>query len=452
VLEPVDNALQEKVRQEMDDWQVPGMAVGVWQDGHVTASGFGVTSLETGYPVRPDTIFQIGSISKVFTATLAMRLVEAGEIALDTPVITYLPDLKLSDGAAQRSLTMRHLLTHSSGLHGDWFADFGMGDDCLDKAMAEVHTLEQFAAPGDVWSYCNSGFYIAGAVVERVTGQTFEDVMREMVFQPLGMDRAFFFAHEAIVYPVAVGHSLEPGKEPEVSRRYPLPRAVNAAGGILSNVENMLRFAAIHINDGRVNGARVLSPESVAEMQREQVKAAVVADYYGLGWALRIRDGVKLAGHGGTTNGFQTYLTIVPEKRFAICMLTNLNRGSAAYQRIETWALDHFCGVRDLRPDPIELPAAKLERLAGRYEQPLHDITIAVDDDRLRLDVIDRFPRATELTEVKVPTMHAYPVSEVDFIIDDGALDGGHVDFILSDDGTPRYFRYHGRVSKPVKA
>src|SRR5260221_10033757 len=102
------------VREQMRSWRVPGVAIGVLQDGQTLTRGYGVASIETEAPVRPDTLFQIGSISKVFTAMLVMRLVEAGQLDLDTPIITYLPELKLADEAAQRAITLRHLLAHTS--------------------------------------------------------------------------------------------------------------------------------------------------------------------------------------------------------------------------------------------------------------------------------------------------------------------------------------------------
>jgi CubicO group peptidase (beta-lactamase class C family) len=438
------------VERQMRDWKVPGMAVGILKDGEIETHGFGVSSIETGFPIRPDSLFQVGSISKVYTAMLVMRLVEEGKLDLGTPVVQYLPELKLQDADAQRSLTMRHLLTHTSGLHGDWFADFGWGDDTLDKAMVEVHTLRQIASPGEVWSYCNSGFYVAGAIVQQITEHVFERAISEMLFEPLDLDRSFYWAHEAIVYPVAVGHSIEPGKEPEVARRYPLPRNVNAAGGIISNVENLLRFASANMVTEEGDCGSYLSLESILEMQREQAKAAVVADYYGIGWAIKHRGGVKLIGHGGTTSGFQTYLTLVPEKNFAIAQLTNLNRGSAAYQRIEEWALEHFCGIRHERPETIRLSSEQLEQLTGQYEQPIHSITISVHNGGLRLDVVDHLPREIEKKDVTNPPKYARPISETDFIIEGGPDDGTHVDFILDDSGKPRFFRYHGRVSEPV--
>jgi CubicO group peptidase (beta-lactamase class C family) len=447
-----DNAVELKtiVEKQMADWQVPGIAVGILQNGEMQTYGFGVASVETGFPMRPDTVLQIGSISKIFTSTLVMTLVDEGKLDLDTPVCEYMPDLQLQDKEVQRQLTIRHLLAHTSGLYGDWFEDFGPGDDSLGKALANVHTLRQIARPGEVWSYCNSGFYIAGAVIERVTGQTFEQAVKERIFDPIGMEKATFFAHEAIAYPTAVGHNLEDGEQ-LVARRYPLPRNVNAAGGIITDVGEMLRFAQMHLNEGTIDGNQVLTPESAKAMQNEEAKAAVIANYYGLAWALRDRDGKRLVGHGGSTNGFRAHLVIIPEEQFAIVILTNGNQGVAAYHRIEEWALEHYCGIKKETPQQVSLSNEQLERLAGYYEQPIHKITITVQDGGLKLDVVDRSPLVDEEKEVVQDPKWAFPTSDRDFVIKGGPDDGQHVDFVFDQDGNPKFFRYHGRVSEPVR-
>ncbi|TVR68575.1 MAG: class A beta-lactamase-related serine hydrolase [Sphaerobacteraceae bacterium] len=442
--------LKQVAEQLLSEWQVPGIAVGILQNGEVETYGFGQASVETGFPMRPDTVLQIGSISKIFTSTLAMALVDAGKLDLDTPVVAYVPDLQLQDKEAQQTLTMRHLLTHTSGLYGDWFQDFGLGDDALGKALANIHTLRQISRPGEVWSYCNSGFYLAGAVIERLTGKTFEQAMADYVFEPLGMEKATFFAHEAITWPTAVGHNIEDG-ELAVARRYPLPRNVNAAGGIITDVGEMLRFAQLHVSDGNINGNQVLSAESVKAMQNDETKAAVMADYYGLAWALRDRDGKRLVGHGGSTNGFRAYLCTVPEENFAIVMLTNGNLGTAVYHRLEDWALEHYCGIKNVKPEAVELSNEQLEHLTGYYEQPIHKITLSAENGGLRLDVVDRSPLADASEEKPQDPKWAYPTSDRDFIIQGGPDDGQHVDFVFDEDGNPRYFRYHGRVSEPVR-
>ncbi|HET9172099.1 MAG TPA: serine hydrolase domain-containing protein, partial [Actinospica sp.] len=294
--------LDEAVHAAMEHWSVPGIAVGILRRGDVERRAYGVTSRETDQPVTPDTLFQIGSISKVFTATLAMMLVDDGKLDLDTPVSTYLPDLKLADAEALRAITLRHLFSHTSGLEGDRFTDYGLGDDALAKAIAEFDTLRQLTRPGELWTYCNSGFYLAGRVIERVTGEVFEQILRERLFAPLGLERSFLFAHEAIVYPVAIGHApKEPGAaDQEIVRAYPLPRNVNPAGGVISTVGDLLKFAAFHLAGGTAGGKQVLSSDAVDAMQQPQTVAGNFAEHYGLGWALHTVGGERVIGHGGT--------------------------------------------------------------------------------------------------------------------------------------------------------
>src|SRR5579884_179400 len=228
-----------------------------------------------------------------------------------------------------------------------------MGDDALAKAIAEFHTLPQQTQPGETWAYCNAGFYLTGRIIERVLDSGYEAAMREWIFQPLGLERTFFFAHEAIVYPVAVGHvSKEPGSaEHEIVRSYPLPRCVNAAGGIISTVGDLLRFAAFHLDGGRAGDEQLLAPDLVASMQEPQTEAGSFADHYGIGWSLRTVDGHQLVAHGGTTNGFNAELLLVPEAGFAVAMLTNSGRGHTAMRELQAWVLEQALGIHEREPE-----------------------------------------------------------------------------------------------------
>ncbi|MBX6342221.1 MAG: beta-lactamase family protein [Thermomicrobiaceae bacterium] len=350
--------LVEHARAEMARWRVPGLTLGVLDaDGAVEVAGLGATSLETGWPVSPDTLFQIGSISKVFCTTLVMTLVDEGRVDLDAPIRAYLPDLALADPAAPGAITVRHLLTHQSGIWGDFFDDFGWGDDALARALAHMRALEQLYPPGELWSYCNAGFQLAGAIVERVLGQPFEAAMRERVLAPLGLERTVYFPHEAFAYPHAVGHTERtPGAlDFQVARDYWLHRAINPAGGLLSTARDLLRFAAFHLGDGTSNGARVLSEAALRAMREPQTPAANWADAWGLGWDLRTIGGLQVIGHGGGTNGFITRLTVVPERRVALAVLTNASSGGAVNRAVERAALERYCGIRAPEPEVVSL-------------------------------------------------------------------------------------------------
>ena len=141
---------------------------------------------------------------------------------------------------------MRHLLTHTGGWYGDYFADPSRGDDALERILPELAELPQLAPLGQIWSYCNSGFYIAGRVIEVLTGRPFESAARELVLEPLGMSSSFFFSEEVLSHRFAVGHRDEDGQT-IVARPWALARAASVAGGITSNVRDLLRYARFHL-------------------------------------------------------------------------------------------------------------------------------------------------------------------------------------------------------------
>src|SRR5206468_4282575 len=143
----------DAIRASMEETQTPGVAVGMLHQGEEEVAGFGVTSIENPLEVTPDTLFQIGSITKTFTGTVAMRLVERGELDLDAALRTYLPHLKLSDADVAARVTMRHLLTHTGGWIGDYFDDVGPGEDALARVCSSMSELPQLTPLGDVWSY-----------------------------------------------------------------------------------------------------------------------------------------------------------------------------------------------------------------------------------------------------------------------------------------------------------
>ncbi|HLJ81608.1 MAG TPA: serine hydrolase domain-containing protein [Ktedonobacterales bacterium] len=444
--------LDAYIREQMARWTVPGAVVGVLRDGGRETRAYGVTSLETGYPVRPDTLFPIGSIGKVYTAALVMTLADDGTLNLDAPVVTYLPDLRLADARARDSITLRQLLSHQSGLFGDYYDEFGMGDDALARCVASYHTLRQLSAPGELWAYCSSGFMLAGRIAEVVTGQHFETAMRERIFAPLGLTHSLFFAQEAIVYPTAVGHSLKTpgGDEHQVCREYLLPRNVAPAGGIISDAGDLLTFAAFFMGDGTWNGRRVLSPAALEAMLTPQVRApsyaaAGFAEWGGLGWAIRFIDGVKVVEHGGSLSGFEVKLKLVPARRFAIAVLTNSGRGVVMGNRVAEWALDHFLDLRAPRPQLISLSDDALARCAGRYRAEGEEVTLTVEDDGLRRVISYTGPTSNH--EQSFPPNLLRPLSQREFVVvTQDENEGAQVDFIEGDGGAIRFLRMDGRL------
>jgi len=214
----------------MERHRVPGVAIGLYDGEEEYVEGFGVTSVENPLRITPETLFQIGSTTKTLTGTAIMVLVERGVLDLDEPVRTYLPDLRLSDEEVAREVTTRHLLTHVGGWVGDVFESTGDGDDALERSVKRIADTQQLTPLGEVFSYNNSAFYLAGRVVEVLSGKTFEAAARELVLDPLGMDESFFFPAEVMTRRFAVGHLVKNG-EPTISRPWALPRNFAPAGG-----------------------------------------------------------------------------------------------------------------------------------------------------------------------------------------------------------------------------
>ncbi|OMQ14229.1 serine hydrolase, partial [Modestobacter sp. VKM Ac-2676] len=175
----------------------------------------GVLNRATDVPVTTDAVFQIGSITKVWTTTLVMQLVDEGRLDLDAPLVEVLPDLQLGDPDVAKRVTMRHLLTHTSGIDGDVFTDTGRGDDCIEEYVAALADVTQNHPLGATFSYCNSGFTLVGRVVEVLTGQTWDAALRERVIEPLGLTHTSTLPEEAILHRAAVGHIAPgPGADP----------------------------------------------------------------------------------------------------------------------------------------------------------------------------------------------------------------------------------------------
>lgn len=438
--------MEPYIREQMQRWAVPGLTVGLLQDGTVVTAAFGVASMETGVAVQPEFLFRAGSISKVFTATLVMQLVDEGRLDLDQPVVTYLPALRMADPEARERITMRHLLSHTAGFYGDRFADYGWGDDALDRAIAEFDTLRQWTPPGETWFYSNNAFQLAGAVVQTLRGRPFEEVARERLLRPLGLERTFYHPWEIITHPLAAGHHLDANGAPRVTRVWSTPRCRNTNGGVTTNVADLLRFARLHLNGGIADsGERLLSAVAVREMQRPQAVAACFADHYGLAWALRAAGATRTAGHGGTTNGYRGRLQLLPEQGIALALLNNGSEGHHANDQIEEWWLERVAGLRRPQPVTTALPAAALARVCGRFQRPDNAITVTAQNGGLRIEVahVDAFTQE-HVSQVS----HAVPVSDTVFWGLDGEAMGETVDFFGGDARAPRFLRLNGRLAE----
>ncbi|HIE28405.1 TPA: class A beta-lactamase-related serine hydrolase [Candidatus Poribacteria bacterium] len=289
--------LKEFVAELMEKKKIPGVAVGILRKDKTYTAGFGVTNIDHPLSVTDETLFQIGSITKTFTGTAIMRLVEMGKLDLDATVRTYLPDFKVADETATSQATIRHLLTHTSGWAGDFFVDTGAGDDALPRYMAKMADLEQLAPIGSVFSYNNSGFYLAGYIIEQVTGKKYEDALKKLVLEPLGLENCRFDPGDVMTHRFAVGHDVSE-EYATVARPWPLPRAAYPAGGITCHVKDLLRYARFHLGDGTTeDGTRLLTPESLSLMHTPQAPIWEEHESVGLTWFINDEESLLPLSH-----------------------------------------------------------------------------------------------------------------------------------------------------------
>jgi CubicO group peptidase (beta-lactamase class C family) len=239
-----------------------GGAVGVVTDGETHAAGFGVTNVEHPLDVTTTTLFQIGSISKTVTAMGMLRLVESGALALDAPLRTYVPGFRVRDTAASEHATLKHLLTHTAGWTGDYFADTGEGADAARRYVDGMGLLDQLAPLGEFYSYNNAGFYLAGRIIEAVTDEPYEVAARRLVLDPIGMRNAHFRPQDVMTHRFASGHA--PSDDgPTVARPWALPRAAWPAGGLACDIGDLLRLGRFALGDGSTDGASAWSARPV---------------------------------------------------------------------------------------------------------------------------------------------------------------------------------------------
>jgi CubicO group peptidase (beta-lactamase class C family) len=384
------SGLDEAIRAAMAEAGVPGAAVGVLYQGQEYVAGFGVTNVNFPLPVTGDSLFQIGSVSKTFTMAAAMRLVERGRLDLDTPVRSYLPDLRFSDPDATARVTMRQLLSHTSGLPADDFAVMGGGDDALARYVAEVVSRAPLILPVGLYpSYSNVGLSLAGRVIEVVSGSSYESAIGDLLFEPLGMATATFFAEDAITAATAAGHTVVDGQA-YVQRPWALPRTANAAGGITASVNEMLRYARMWLAGGTgPDGTRLLSTESLAQIGTPQSRAPADLGTFGLSWALADVGGVHYWSHDGGTMGQNSRLTLAREQDFALCALTNVPDGSMVLGAATGWLTEHLLGAAATavpEPTPLALDNAALAEYAADYDNPGETLnTLRVRDGGLEI-------------------------------------------------------------------
>jgi len=317
---------------------IAGGVVGVMRDGKVVlVKAYGAADLEDGQPVKPDTIFRIGSITKQFTSAMLLMLVERGQLSLSDPIAKYLPEIPRSDG-----ITVRHLLDHTSGIHSYTDRTF------VETRATRYHTTDDMVAyiagqaepidfaPGTDYRYNNSGYVLAGAVIERVTGKPYATALQDMILTPLGLTDSAFEDERTVLPRRAKGYAQRDGV-----LAHPMPlswSAAGSAGAMRSTATDLLRWHHALL------GGKVVKPESLALMTTPSrlkdgtlVKQLATPDPpdqapmdYGLGLSVGTQGGRRVVGHWGAINGFNACLFSYPDERTTMVLLVNTEGGANA--------------------------------------------------------------------------------------------------------------------------
>lgn len=384
-------ALQRRLDELTRQRGVPGASVAVADGEHVHTAASGVANTATGVAATPDTLFQIGSATKPYTATLVLRLVDDGDVELDAPIQRYLPDLTLPGRANAAPVTVRELLAHTSGLQSNNFADFGRGDDAIARYVDSVGELGTVAPPAETFSYSNTGYVLLGRLVEVLTGMPYHRALHELLVKPAGLHSTVVLPEDAIMHRTAVGHTPDPGggTGSVVAGRWTPSFAMAPAGSLTcATASDLLAFARIHTNQGRAaDDTWILSTDSVLAMRRQQADIPDkhgVAESYGLGWFRYDWNGTPLFGHDGATESQRSYLRVDPETGFAVALLANQREGAEELHReIFEEIFQQGLGLRMPKaPEPTDEPERiSLARYAGTYTQPEMNLELYENDE-----------------------------------------------------------------------
>jgi CubicO group peptidase (beta-lactamase class C family) len=385
---------QSLLRDALIRHRVPGVSVAAFHNGIASRAAAGVTNVATGIDLTPESVMHIGSITKVFNATLVMQLVEEGRIDLDESVVRYVPELRLRNRAAREQITVRMLLDHTSGIDGEVLPDQGHDEETIEKAVSRFSVLGQKHRPGSEFSYCNPGAVLAGYLVQSLRKRSWYRVVRERIFEPLGMKHAVTLPEEALLHRASVGHFLDPADHVTVRRTSVafLPLSFGPAGAtLMMSAGDLIRFARAHLAEGQgASGVRILSANSVRVMQHPGIdnrgKGYTHADGMGLGWMV-FQNG--LLRHGGGGPGTLAVLYIEPGAQSAVAILVNAAHASALIDELmRPWlqsAADAHTppvsNARDLDPD----------QYVGQYEDHHFRFHVCRAQDGLDLSIQEKF-------------------------------------------------------------
>lgn len=347
--------LESYIQEQMREWKVPGLAVGIVRGNEIYAKGFGVRDITTGQPVTANTLFDIGSCTKAFTAASVGILVDEGKMKWDGHVDDYIPFFHLYDPLADEEVTMRDLLTHRTGLGGTDLLWYGTALP-LDQIIRRVRYIPPDAGFRAEFQYQNVMYATAGYAVGEVSDGTWGDFVREHIFAPLGMNGADFSANDSQkAADHATPHDERDGKVVTIPWRN--IDNVAPAGSINAGAGDMTHWISMQLNDGMYEGKRIVSANSMKEMHTPQMIVPQGGEFdfffphalqlsYGMGWFIQDYGGHQILLHPGDIDGFASLVVLIPEVHTGFVILTNLDH-TPLREGLGYHLIDQFLNVPD---------------------------------------------------------------------------------------------------------
>ena len=312
----VSESVSKYVRSEMERQHVPGLALLVSRGGKIVlAEGFGLANVELQVPVKPETVFQSGSVGKQFTATAVMMLVEEGKVGLDDPLTKYFADAP----ATWKEVTVRELLSHTAGF-GDYPDKFDFRKDWTeDEELKLVESIPLAFPPGTKWKYSNLGYLTLGVLIHRVTGEFYGDFLQQRIFHPLGMETTRIISEADIVPNRAAGYRLVKG---ELKNQEWVSPVVNttADGSLYFSILDLAKWDATLYTEKLLTRSSLEQMWTPAKLKNGQPNK----DGYGFGWSIGERHGHRVISHGGAWQGFETTIVRYVDDQLTVVVLTNL--------------------------------------------------------------------------------------------------------------------------------
>jgi CubicO group peptidase (beta-lactamase class C family) len=415
--------IQARIAGLLAEYGIPGAAIGVLRNGQITELAVGIKNVQTREPATTDTVYQCGSMTKTWTALAFMQLVDEGKVGLDEPVRAYLPGFTVADAEASATVTCRHLLYHTNGIE-EAYGDPGEDEDVYERMVESIAGAPQVFPVGHTHGYSAAlGYAILGRILEVHDGKRWDAVMRDRLFDPMGLSSTNSWREQVDETRAANGHLIRSQEDgPFVTPMAYLPRAFGPGGNITSTAGEVLALAHVLLNEGMAaNGKRIVSAESIQEMMRSRVP---VPDPYMFGpeWALGLIvcdwHGETVYASDGSTIGQNARLRLLPDSNTAIAMLTNGGPRENFYRTVFNEILTDLGTVTipDLpAPDPAR--ALDLSRYEGIYGRPGTRYEVSAEGGKLYLTLVLDPMQAQVLQKPGRIRYELLPVSDTHFLM-----------------------------------